>query len=49
MTDTSGGSEEEEDEEFISDFEQSFYNENSDHLYLFIETLKIGKTPNVPF
>ena len=39
MTDTSGGSEEEEDEEFISDFEQSFYNENSDHLYLFIETL----------
>ena len=39
MTDTSGGSEEEDDEEFISDFEQSFYNENSDHLYLFIETL----------
>ena len=39
MTDTSGGSEEEEDEEFISDFEQSFYHENSDHLYLFIETL----------
>ena len=38
MTDTSGGSEE-EDEEILSDFEQSFYDENSDHLYLFIETL----------
>ena len=39
MTDTSGGSEDDTEDEFISDFEQSFCNEISDHLYLFIETL----------
>ena len=39
MTDTSGGSEEEEDEDFTSDFEHSFSNKTGDHLYLFIETL----------
>ena len=38
MTDTSGG-EGDEDEDFSSDFEQSFCNETTDHLYLFIETL----------
>ena len=38
MTDTSGG-EGDEEEDFSSDFEQSFCNETSDHLYLFIETL----------
>ena len=38
MTDTSGGSEE-EDDDFISDFDQSLSAEISDNLYLFIETL----------